>query len=371
MELADSLSQHPFFRPWTDPAGGAVSWLLSERVAPVQQTFYFVNPSLSADQRWLWFYTSFPPNRQKTLGVVCLDPAAPLIRHFPQAGFSGSSPMVLPEGDAVLLCIDATVWRLGVDGAMTAVLSLSEEYIARRRVERLATHLSRSADGRYLLLDAHVGNQWAVAIGEIATGRVSVIKEFATQHNHGQFSPVDPELLLIPADHHVDPHTGRFTHHDFRVFLMDIRGRQFQCLTPHVHCEHLHGICHEWWSRDGLVCYVDYDRGACEMSLADRREVLVWPEPLCHAHCSADRQLWCADQSPYFWDERPCEVKFFDRRGGQVRHIVTAMPKPPLPRKGYHLDPHPQFSPQDDCVVYTTMVAGAVDVALCPVDGLR
>jgi hypothetical protein len=47
------------------------------------------------------------------------------------------------------------------------------------------------------------------------------------------------------------------------------------------------------------------------------------------------------------------------------------MPQPPMPRRSYHLDPHPQFSPGDSWVVYTTTVRGIIDVALAPVDGVR
>jgi hypothetical protein len=94
------LSRHPYFERWRDPGSGIVSYLLKERVAPIQQTFYFTNSSVSRDEDWLWFYAGFPPNRQQMLGCVSLDPDRPSIRLFPQAGFSTRSPMVAPEGDA-------------------------------------------------------------------------------------------------------------------------------------------------------------------------------------------------------------------------------------------------------------------------------
>ena len=95
--MSCDLSQHPYFVPWTDPETGVVSYLLARRVAPLQQSFYFVNASVSPDEQWLWFYTAFPPNAQKTLGIVSLDPGNPSIQHYAQAGFTGASPMVTPE----------------------------------------------------------------------------------------------------------------------------------------------------------------------------------------------------------------------------------------------------------------------------------
>ena len=47
------LSRHPFFETWTDPQTGAVSYILKERVAPIQQVFYFTNPGFSPDGEYL------------------------------------------------------------------------------------------------------------------------------------------------------------------------------------------------------------------------------------------------------------------------------------------------------------------------------
>jgi len=133
-----------------------------------------------------------------------------------------------------------------------------------------------------------------------------------------------------------------------------------------VYCAPGKGISHEWWSRDGRICYVHYDLGAYECDTASRKHQHVWREPLCHAHCDAQRRSWCADESPYKWAQKPCEVLFFDRAGGRKIAIASGLPEPPLRRKSYHLDPHPQFSPRGTWVVYTTTVRGMVDVALAP-----
>ena len=38
----------PLFTPWRDPVSGVESFILTTRVAPVQQSFYYVTPSLTA-----------------------------------------------------------------------------------------------------------------------------------------------------------------------------------------------------------------------------------------------------------------------------------------------------------------------------------
>jgi hypothetical protein len=175
----------------------------------------------------------------------------------------------------------------------------------------------------------------------------------------------------MAMDHFQDRVTGRRYHYDKRVWLMNTSDTRFDCLTPDDYAKHMTGVSHEWWSRDGRVCWVDYDKGLFEHDLQTGRTECVWPGAVCHAHCDATRQYWCADESPYKWDRQPCEVRFYDRVTGQQTLIVSAMPAPPAARKWYHLDPHPQFSPRGTWVVYTTMVRGQVDVALTPTARLK
>lgn len=362
------LSRHPYFKPWTDPQSGIVSYVLTERVAPVQQSFYFTNPSVSPDENWLWFYAAFPPNCGRMLGCVSLDPGKPEIKLFPQAGFTSASPMTGPEPDAAYFCMDNSVFRIRLDGSTETVCSVSEDYLGKRHFARIATHLTRSADGKYLLLDGDLGNFWWVGIGDVATGEVKVLKEFGQHHNHAAFSPTDPKLFVIPEDWWNDKISGRHFAYDHRLWLMDIDQTRYEVVRPEKwDSGHTAHASHEWWSRDGRICWNDYALGTYECDPYTLEATHVWKRALCHAHCSADRRLWCADQSPYQWNKKPVELLFYDRESDRESHIVTAMPAPPIPRGSYHLDPHPQFSPRDSWIVYTTTVLGKVDVAVTPV----
>jgi hypothetical protein len=365
------LKQHPYFEPWTDPVSGVESFILSERIAPIQQSFYFTNPSVSADEKWLWFYAAFPPNRQRMLGAVSLNPEKPEIQLLPQAGFTCASPMVAPEGDAAFFCEGSSVYKVRLDGSTDVVCTVPKEYIGGRHFARIATHLTLSADGKYLLLDGDLGNFWWVGIGDIATGEVTILKEFGQHHNHAQFSPTDPKLFVIPEDWWYDKYSGRYFPYDHRLWLMDIDQTRYEMVRPKDwDSGHTANASHEWWSKDGMLCWNDYGRGTYECDAYTLEATHVWQRPLCHAHCNSDRKLWCADQNPYEWDNKPLEILFFNRDRNVEIQIVSAMPKPPVPRDMYHLDPHPQFSPKDSWVVYTTTVRGTVDVALTPVSPL-
>jgi hypothetical protein len=377
------LSKHPYFERWQDPSSGTESFVLKERVAAHQQSFYFVNPSVSADEEWLWFYTAFPPNLQRSLGVVSLDPATPFIKHFPEAGFTGTSPLVAPEGNAVYFCMGPSVYKLNVDGQVREICTMSKERIAYRHSARLATHLTLSVDGKYLLLDSDLGNFWWVGLGDVETGEITVLDEFCEHHDHAQFSPTDPDLFLIPQDHWNDKISGHRFHLKHRLWLMDTGQTRYEPVHSKEWYDHNSQITHEWWSRDGLVCWVDYRRGTYECDPYTFETSHVCERALCHAHCSSDRRYWCADENPYKWATQPVEILFYDRKTKQETAIVSAMPAPPVaenlykldppycPRDLYHHDPHPQFSPRDSWVVYTSTVRGQVDVALCPVPQLE
>lgn len=362
------LSRHPYFEPWQDPASGHLSYLLTARVAPLQKPFYFANSSTSADERWLWFEAAFPPSPHKTLAAVCLDPDEPVIRHFPGTVVEHAAPLIVDDGRACLFAAGDAVWQQPLEGEATLVCRLPEEYVAARHVYRLATHLTISADGRYLLLDGEVGNQWFVALGELATGEVRVLHEWGRHYNHAQFSPHDPNLFLIAQDWWRDRISGRYTCYDHRIWLMDTVPSRFEPLLPTDWFRHGTDASHEWWAPDGTLCWVDYARGAYECDVTTRETTLVWPGPLCHAHCSADRRYWCADESPYRWPDADCEVRFFDRETGADLRIASALPAPKVPRRVYHIDPHPRFSGAETWITYaTTARGGQVDVALAPV----
>jgi hypothetical protein len=375
------LSRHPYFQPWTDPDSGVTSYLLDERVAPVQQSFYFTNPSVSADGEWLWFFCAFPPGGSRSLGVVRLDPDRPLIKHFPGAQFSGRfnlSPMVAPAGEppGAYICIGPSVWAFAVDEDPYPVCTLDPDFVGERRLTRLATTLSVSSDGHYFLLDGEIGEHWFIALGDRHTGEVRILEEFLRPFDFAQFSPMDPELFLFSEEWWHHPESGqRFPYHH-RTWLMDTAQTMFQPLLVDGWSGHGASPAHQFWSSDGKVCWVDLNEGAFWADVEDMMGHSAWERPIAHAHCHGARRFWCGDESPYKWDRQPCQVLFYDAQTDREVEIVSAMPQPPeypaqhLFRSGhqylpsYHVHPHPQFSPDGAYVIYTTTVKDRVDVAL-------
>lgn len=358
------------FTPWRDPASGVTSYLLTRRVAPLQQSFYFTNRSMDREGRYLWFYAAFPPGggakSGRTLAVADLREGA--VRLVPEAMFRDTSPMVDPDTGEVFWCWGYSVYRRRPEpeAPVSLVGALPESVHRNRRGERLATHLTRSADGKELLLDAHLGDEWWTGTMPLDGGPVEHWQSFDRNYNHAQFSPTDPDLTLIAQDHWIDMKSGEYTFYDRRIWTLR-RGERARPVFDHTR-----KLMHEWWDSDGRhIWYIDRERGTQKVDLQTGEVTTVWPAGTCHSHASLDGQYVVGDIGTYSWRDTGCRVAFFNTETGQAIDIVSALPEPIHSRDHYHIHPHPQFCAGDAWIVYTTTVRGGqADVAMVRVRDL-
>ncbi len=84
-----------FFTPGETRQTGWESYILTERPAPVQQSFYYTHPSFTEDGRFLWVGFGYPPpggrHAQQVLGVV--DFETDEVRVYPETQFPSSRPL--------------------------------------------------------------------------------------------------------------------------------------------------------------------------------------------------------------------------------------------------------------------------------------
>ena len=143
-----SLADHPLFEPWVDPVSGVTSYLLRERVAPLQQTFYFTTPSLTHDARYLWFYTAFPPSGSAQTGrtLAVADLQLGTVTGFPETQFRDASPFVDLETGSAYWCSHYAVYKRGPqpEAPVEKVNELPAQLHRQRQGHRLATHMTRS-----------------------------------------------------------------------------------------------------------------------------------------------------------------------------------------------------------------------------------
>lgn len=369
-----SLEQHPYFTKYVDAKSGVVSYILTKKLGQVQQHFYFSQPSITEDGRYMWIRVANPPMPTFTYALVSLDSENPFIRHFPQAGGVGlgNCPVITPEQDGLYFALDDCIYKVDMVGNVTKVVQLDPDFVKYRYCERLFTHGSVSCDNKYIALDMHISDKYYVGIGNIKTGEVKILNNFGRCYNHALFSPTKPDIMLIDQDWWREAHTGEYFPIDNRMWLIGIEGNYFEPVIPKM----FYGrdgteIAHDFWSDDGKLCWIDYAKGAYECDIDTKEICHVWKRPICHSHASSDRSMWCGDQSPYAWQTEPCKVLFYDRKTDKEIEIFSALPAPKAERKYYHNDPHPQFAAKDRYIVSTTTVYdGAVDIAITPVEPL-
>ena len=353
------LAESKLFTAIKNADNGVSIYLLTHKVAPLQQNFYFVNNGMTDDGRFLWFYCAFPPSPIKTLGL--LDLQEQTVRHFPETQFSGSSPWVDPISGFVYWGAHESIWCRGPRESETVqcINSLPEDIVRERTVYRMATHLTRSADGKEFFIDAALGLQWVLGSLPIDGGDFQLWQRFDRNYNHAQFSPTDPNLALFAEENHPDPITGlKFPIID-RMWLIE-RGKRARPVfsTPTR-------VTHEWWDEDGKHVWCVWGNQAWRTNIATQEiEKIDWRQHCWHAHHSRGAQYLISDSNERFYRGCPSGVHFLNRVTGKEIEIIRNPEMANFTGAHYHIDPHPRFCGQDRFVVFTTAIRGQVDLAL-------
>ena len=357
------------FTPYIHPESGVKSYLLTQKVAPVQEAFYFVNNSISSDGRFLWFYCAFPPGgsagQGRTLGHVDFETMQ--VRHFPETQFSDATPFVDPDSHDIFWGSADSIYRRGplAKDEPRLVGSLPEEITAGRKVNHIATHLTRSCDGKELFLDACVDLQYIFGSLKIADGAYEFWHRFDRNHNHAQFSPTNPDQVLFAQENHPDPLTGLTFRITNRLWLLE-RGK-----APRSLLREPRWVSHEWWDSAGQHAWSVWGNQAWKVDISNGAEEYVdWPNHCWHAHSTADNSYMVADSNDKFFRGCPSSVGFTNRKTGRYIRIIDNPGMSNQVGRSYHIDPHPRFILNDQYIVFTTTIRGEVDLAILPVNPL-
>ena len=349
------LPASKLFEAWTDPASGMTSFILTKKVSPIQQSFYFVTPSMTTDARYLWIQCADGVSEDRTLALV--DLTADTITHLPETSYR-DGPFVDPDDGSVYFCRDLSVFKRSPEpgGEVILVNTIPEDVHRGRPCGRMVSHLTRSADGREFFLDAQFGDEYVAGSLPVDGGDYQLWQRFGRCYNHAQFNPADSDLALIAQDWWPTPDGVR--KYDNRMWTIR-RGHQAE---PVFQFDNFYG--HEWWDADGrTIWYIDYNKGTYKVDAFTKEDVHVWPAGNGHSHCSTCGRYLAGDVDVYSWALRGCSVGFFNTITGQEANIVSDMPRHPL-IDDYHLHPHPQFAGGNEFIVYTTTVRGEPDIAL-------
>lgn len=152
--------------------------------------------------------------------------------------------MILPPGDVALVPMHNAIYRVSVDGSYSPVVKLPDQFRQNRFVYRIVTDLTRSCDGRTLLMDSHIGNRWLMWTADMKTGKTAALAWFGSDHMHSAFSKHDPSLFLVNQNRWVDPATGDKFEMNVRIWIMDTKLKRYEPLFGDLWFNHNCKSCH-------------------------------------------------------------------------------------------------------------------------------
>lgn len=372
MNISPETSKN--FTPWLDPKSKIRSFILTKRAAPLQQSFYFVNRSMTNDGRYLWFYCAFPPagdaNYGRTLAVM--DFVQDQVYHYPETQFLDASPMVDLDSGEVFWCNKSDIWKRGPrpQDSLWHIAKLPET-LKKGAVHRIATHLTYSASKKELSIDAEIGNRSYVGSISLKTGQFSLWQQFDYCYNHAQFHPRDPNLMLLAQDYWFGKAAGvmhrieRDRYGKLKRMWLLRKGKTALSVKPKWAA-----ASHEWWSSDGkYIYYIDNKNGTVRINWRTQEKTLINPYGRWHGHSSINNHYFVADNiadKNGFFRGCAANVSFYNGSTGKKVDIVTMAPALSTRKNPsvYHVDPHPQFVCNDRYIIYTTYVLGHIDVAV-------
>ena len=378
------------FKKYTDESG-VVSYILTTRVAPIQQGPYFTNPGMTPDGRFMWFGCTCPPSSQKFRAVIDFETDEIFVHH---GTVGANNPWVLENGD-VCFAYGAGIYKVSPHDTLNYTQLFDASSISRVVKDRFDKnpkgdipncgvnpgHLSIcEADGKTALVDPLYKAFPGTRIGsvDITTGKFTEwTKVEGWICNHAAINPKNPDLGIVAEDFWVDPRDGMF--HCIRTLpdgsacriVLVTRDGGYEIVPPMFK-----GLTtHEWWSADGRAVYsVDMTNGLCRYDLETKTWELRVPGKAWHGHSSADEKYYVSDIDLVEENYRGCEsrVRFYNFETKKDVFIVTKNPawNDREHQNPYHMDPHPHFTCGGKYVCHTTTVDGNIDVALTPMQQL-
>lgn len=372
------------FTTHIDPESQMKYAVLSTRVAPIQQGFYFVNSGYSDDGRYLWFYCAFPPAAGHSLAVI--DFLTDEIHHFPDT--AGSGWMVDPlTGNLYWGCSQGIFMRTPHPEDKPVRIARLPEFCRKAGVQSAGTHLTFTPDRKALAADLQTPFGSSVGTFDIATGAYT--EWYRTKpgipYNHVQHNPVQPGVMMAAHEVSFDPKIGDYVlpalvdgiYPRLQIIWQDGSRKM---LKPYQN-----GATHEWWAHDGQSVFYCSSHSIVRNWLDDREHEVICHIPIengngtWHGHSTEDDKYFIIDGS---WPSmglswwRGCEslVRFYNSETGKMVFLCTHNPVvngwTPENPSIYHIDPHPRFVLHDQYVTFTTTTQGRVDLAVAEVQQL-
>lgn len=349
------LEGHPHFQRWEDPVGGAVSWVLSHRLAKAQDCLPG-GGGVSRDEDWLWYRAQDPALPYATLAAVSLDPARPRIHAFSDLHLEHQWPALAADGLSIYVPQDGIILEQPVMGDPRPVAALPRELIGGKG---RTTQAELTADGTRLVVGGWSGRFWFIAIVELATGRVAAYRDLGERPCVALPAPHEAESILVARAWWQE--VGGAPGEEAVLWRMDASLERMEPLRPRIGSRVVQPR-HAWWLPDGRLGLVDFGNGLALYDPATDTCQKIRAGVFRHAHCDESGRIWIADHAAP-GPEQAVRVTLYDGPRAHAWPLVSHMPQIGIGGGGT-VRPHPRIAPKGTWVSYTTSVFWKHDVAL-------
>lgn len=357
--MASRLDLDSAFVAWTAPGSDVESHLLD--AAPGATAALGHGDATGADGRYLWLWAAAGGDYVPAL----LDSAEGTVRTTPALVAPGGAdapsrhgtPYVDPETGTAHAAVGGALRRRGPDpgAAVETIGGLDAD------VTCLSARPTRSADGGRLSVDYALDGRWHAGAMELETGRVDVWQSFDAPHGHAQFSPSDPDLLLVTRRPWIgDPGRDDLARNGLWLAREGLGMRPLSIVPEGRYAR-------AWWGGDGAGLWIaDAAEGVRYVRLQTGERTDVWPVATGRADATGDDRLVAA----HLPDEDGGRIAVRDRSADATATVATGLPAPADADAGPPA-PAPAFVAGDRYLAYTARVDGEPRLALAPTDALR
>ena len=379
-------------------SSGAVSYLLTTKLAHNQQCFYFTENEMTDDGRFLVVQLSDKEpakedaNNKLRRTVAVIDFKTDEFFTTDLKTTLGADGANLDSKRGIIYCFNAKGMHAInlAKGERTSklIVPMPEEIKALGKdVKRYSTHLSHSPCGTKFFLDITVDDRFFQGVLDIKTKKFTTWGETPFFCNHGQFNPVDPTMALCAWEvdyvdkngvlHHIKDHKEEYYP---RLWLMNENGKRR--MVPPV----TNYATHEAWANDGkgfFYCSTKNNQGMIYHDLATglQRQIMapVWlpkenrAASASHGDMSADNRHVICDIAAGVQVGYPWRLAFGNTLNGKVFLIYDdgVSYNPPGVKSVMHPHPHPHFIYHDKAIISTFMRnPREMDIIITPVDQL-
>lgn len=316
---------------------------------------YFTNRSFTPDGERIIFLSNREGGR---FDLYCHDLENNVVHQLTEGRNLDYFPFISWDGTRVFFGESSTVWDVNLDSLEeTKLFDVSD--LVHKQVTRVGGTFQNYAGTQlvffYEAYDMYsLTGDFGLIVLSLETGNSKVIAQGAQPVRHGQYCPLDKDLILYA-------HEGPWESTQERMWLVNADGTDNR---PARNTRQGDRIGHEFWANESKAIYFTIYHGSKSeircIDLKTKEERLVISIGHCHSMIDPHDRFLVADNNR---DENADELFLIDLSSQKSQILCRHR----MCWSNLRFHPHPTFSPTGDRIVYTSDFEGQPAVYLAEV----